>query len=280
VRGAIAGPVARWLRHEPGVRSGVDPEDVHQARVSIRRLRSVLRTFGDVLEPSWTKPLRDELRWFGDLLGAVRDVEVLRDGLRSRVVSMPEQDRPAAARLIATLDIRRNDARAPLLAAIGEKRYERLLDAVVDAAAAPAVFDDAAAGRARAALGPPFETLWKDLDQSIDRVVTEASNESIHTARIRSKRLRYAAEAVVPIYGKRARGVAKAAADLQDVLGTHQDAVVALAWLREVAAHSDPAEAFVAGELATLESNSARAARARWPIAWRSLSRKKLRLWA
>ena len=51
--------------------------------------------------------------------------------------------------------------------------------------------------------------------------------------RIRAKRCRYAAEAVAPAVGKRPERFAKAVAELQDVLGEHQDAVVAGQWLRE-----------------------------------------------
>jgi len=39
VRHAIATSVAALLRHDPGVRLGDDPEDVHRARVATRRLR-------------------------------------------------------------------------------------------------------------------------------------------------------------------------------------------------------------------------------------------------
>jgi CHAD domain-containing protein len=91
--------------------------------------------------------------------------------------------------------------------------------------------------------------------------------------------VRYAAEAVAPVFGKRARRFAIAAVGLQDVLGEHQDAVVAGAWLREAAAGS-PGHAFVSGQLAAIEAEAARAAREAWPAAWKALSRKKLRFWA
>lgn len=278
VRGALGRSVARLLRHERGVRAGEDPEDVHQARVATRRLRSDLRTFGDVLEPSWAAPLRSELQWLSELLGAVRDAEVLRDRLRSRLTRLPEEDRPAAERLIATLNVRRDEARAPLLAAMEAGRYRRLVDSAVAAAREPRVLPEIASAPADAALRPALEPLWKDLAAAVDRVVAEATDESLHAARIGSKRLRYAAEAVAPVFGKRARRFAIAATALQDVLGEHQDAVVAVAWLREVA-QATPSAAFVAGQLVALETDAADAARADWPPAWKTLSRKKLRFW-
>ena len=62
------------------------------------------------------------------------------------------------------------------------------------------------------------------------------TDEDLHSVRIGAKRCRYAAEAVAPTIGKRARTFARAAADLQQVLGDHHDAVVAEGWLRDWAA--------------------------------------------
>src|SRR5436190_23325302 len=92
VRAAMAAGVARLLRHDPGVRIGDDPEDVHQARVATRRLRSDLRTFSPLLDGEWLEALRDELRWLGAALGAVRDADVLADRLRRQAATLPEAD--------------------------------------------------------------------------------------------------------------------------------------------------------------------------------------------
>ena len=279
VRDAIAAPVERLVAHEAGVRSGDDPEDVHQARVAVRRLRSVLRTFGDVLEPAWSMPLRGELRWLGRLLGDVRDAEVLGDRLRSHSEWIAEEDRPIVERLIGRLNTRRDGARARLIEQLAADRYRSLVEALEGAAREPAVLPEVAAVQGDVALRPGLEKLWKRLDGAIERAVTEGTDEALHVVRIRSKRVRYAAEAVKPVFGKPARRFARAATALQNVLGQHQDAVVARAWLRRAAA-TTPAAAFVAGELAALEASAARSARSKWPAAWRSLSRKKLRFWS
>ena len=72
--------VADYGDHDDRLR--LDPSDppvldVHQARVAARRLRSDLKTFSLLLEPGWVGRVRDELRWVGDALGAVRDTDVL-----------------------------------------------------------------------------------------------------------------------------------------------------------------------------------------------------------
>jgi CHAD domain-containing protein len=119
---------------------------------------------------------------------------------------------------------------------------------------------------------------WARLRAAVEALAPDASDAELHEARIRAKRLRYAAEAVAPVFGKRARGFARAATELQRVLGEHQDSVVASAWLREVAV-SGARTAFVAGELAASEQAAAAAARAAWPAAWKALARKRLRFW-
>ena len=277
VRRALASSAVRLMTHDPGVRIGEDPEEVHQARVATRRLRSDLRTFRDVLDSGWARPLREELRWIGSALGAVRDAEVLRDRLRSRVSALPDADAFEADALIAALDRRRNEARDALLTSMREPRYVELLDRVVDAAHDPRVLDEVVRSPARRTLAPVLDAPWKHLETAIDRIASDPSDEALHDARIRAKRVRYAAEAVGPVFGKSARRFAEAAAELQDVLGEHQDAVVAGAWLREARSGE---HAFVAGELAGFETEAAREARARWPAAWKALSRKRLRFWA
>lgn len=277
VRRAVAVSVVLLLRHDAGVRLGDDPEDVHRARVATRRLRSDLRTFRDVLEPAWASPLRDELRWLGTELGAIRDAEVLRDRLRSREELLAPADRRTLERLLSALGRRRDEAREHALDAMRETRYVELLDALIEGGREPRVLDEVASAPAASVLRPVLEAPWKHLRTAIGRVLEDPSDEALHAARIRAKRVRYASEGVAPVFGKRARAFARAAVSLQDVLGEHQDAVVAAAWLRDVGGSG--AQAFVAGQLAAIESEAARAARSAWPEAWKTLSRKKVRFW-
>jgi CHAD domain-containing protein len=277
VRHALASSVRQLLRHDAGVRLGADPEDVHQARVATRRLRSDLRTFRDVLEPAWATPLRDELRWIGAELGAVRDAEVLSERFRGRGPMLSPEDRRAVERLLRGLDGRREQARDRLVRAMREPRYVALLETLVEAVGAPGVLEGAGAAPATDALRPTLASPWKHLRAAVDRAQQDESDEALHATRIRAKRVRYAAEAVAPVFGKPARAFARAAATLQDVLGEHQDAVVASAWLREAAGPT--AQAFAAGQLAAIEAEAARSARAAWPSAWKTLSRKRLRFW-
>jgi CHAD domain-containing protein len=254
VRRELATSVVRLLRHDAGVRLGEDPEAVHQARVATRRVRSALRTFRDVIEPDWGRSLRDRLKGVADPLGAVRDTEVLRDRLRSREPSLPEGDRKSLDELVTILEVARDEAREQLLEAIREPTYVALLDELVEAAREPRVLEGAAGAPAASELQSTLERPWQHLEHAVERAQEDASDASLHAVRIRAKRARYAAEAVSPVFGKRAEAFAEAAARLQDALGEHQDSVVARAWLRETAASG--ADAFVAGELSAIEAQA------------------------
>ena len=116
------------------------------------------------------------------------------------------------------------------------------------------------------------------LRQTVLELPGRPTDPDLHRIRIRAKRVRYAAEAVAPVSGKKAVRFAAAAAALQDTLGELQDAAVAYDWLAAASRHH-PAVAFTAGQLAGFELARAESARAEWPSGWRRLSRDKLRSW-
>jgi len=278
VRAALAASVAQLIAHDPGVRLGDDPEDVHQARVASRRLRSSLRTFRDLLDPDWTKSLRTELKGLGRELGGVRDTDVLLERLRDRVERLGADDRDVAKRIINRLLERWDTARSALQETLRRPGYTELLDRLVDAARQPALVPEAD-GPAETVLPPLVSRPWKHLRRTVEELDIDPPDHALHEVRIRAKHCRYAAETVAPVVGKPARAFARAVEDLQEVLGEHQDAVVAERWLREVASDSDAPEIFVAGQLAGLERSDIERTRDAWPEVWRKASRKKLRQW-
>jgi CHAD domain-containing protein len=278
LRHDLASGTLRLFRHEAGVRTGEDPEAVHQARVATRRLRSTLRTFSSLLDPDWTDRLRDELKWLADLLGQVRDTDVLLERFNEHLAALPAADAKVGPRLLAALVDQRDSARRRLLRAMATERYAVLLDDLVAAAAAPALLPGA--DRPAAQVMPPLVTKpWKRLRKQVRKAGDDPPDDQLHQIRIRAKRARYAAEAVEPVIGQPAEDYADAVADLQSVLGDHQDAVVGEAWLREAAGSARRDVALVAGLLIAAERASAADTRERWRAVWKTASRKKLRAW-
>ena len=274
VRAAIAGSVERVLRHDAGVRLGDDPEDVHQARVGARRLRSDLRTFRTLLDPAWREELEGELRWLGEVLGAVRDADVLAERLARQGAELPVEDAIGVRNLLQRLERDREIARVRLLEAMDGDRYVELLDRLVEAARAPRTLPEADAPAAKV-LPRLVRKPWRQLRREVRALAADPPDDALHRVRIRAKRARYAAEAARPAAGAKAHRFAKRIAEVQGVLVVAQDAAVAEAWLRE---HSRGA-ALVAGELVAAQRAERAALRAAWPDAWRGADRKKLRRW-
>ncbi|HYL70652.1 MAG TPA: CHAD domain-containing protein, partial [Candidatus Dormibacteraeota bacterium] len=276
VRSVLAASVASLLRHDPLVRTSGDPEAVHQARVSIRTLRSNLRTFAPLLDPEWTEPLRTELGWLGLALGAVRDREVLLERLRARATSLPSGDQRAAASLLSILDNEIADLRRKLMVDLDSVRYVDLVERLVAAALAPVTTPEA--DQPAAVVLPKLAASpWRRLRSAVRQLPENPTDPELHRIRILAKRARYAAEAVQAVAGPAAAGFARAAAKLQTVLGEHQDSVTAQAWLR--GARATGRRAFAAGELIAMEHIATGEARARWPKVWKAMDSKRLRTW-
>jgi CHAD domain-containing protein len=275
VRHAIALSVASLMRHDPGVRLGDDPEDVHRARVATRRLRSQLRTFRTLLDAEWANALREDLRWLGAGLGSVRDRQVMAQRLRSRTNALVEDDALTVADLSAELHAESEEARGRLVLDMRSDRYIDLIERLVEASRAPALTADAHQ-RAEVVVPALARSDWKQLRKGVAALPDQPADPELHRIRILAKRVRYSAEAAEPIAGKIATRFAEAAAALQDVLGDHQDSVTAQQWLREVGRGP---RAFVAGELTALERETAAHDRAAWHNVWKKLGRKRLRRW-
>jgi len=278
VRRALSASVVRFLAHDPGVVLGTDPEDTHQARVALRRLRSDLRTFRPLLDADWCRALRAEAQWLGALLGEVRDAEVMRSGMAERAAPLPPADRAALEDVLSGLDDVRDEARMRLLAARREPRFAALVDHLVHAAAEPHL-TAAADASATEALPPLAARPWRRLRRAHKALDADSPDAELHALRLLTKRARYAAEAVEPALGRPARRFARAATALQDVLGDHQDATLTQAWLRGRAVAATPAQAFACGELCAIEATLALESRAAWPAAWRRLARRGKKAW-
>lgn len=76
--GAIAAACLRQYRlNEDVLLRRRAPDALHQARVALRRLRSAISIFKEVVEDERSERLRDELKWLAGELGEARDLDVL-----------------------------------------------------------------------------------------------------------------------------------------------------------------------------------------------------------
>lgn len=260
------------LRHEAGTRTGEDIEDLHQMRVAVRRMRATLKVAHPLLDVVWADGLRAELGWLGGALGPVRDLDVLLLRLRREIATLPEAERTAGAALLAALEDQRSAARGVMLEALAAPRYHALVERIGDAVGQPLP-------TSQTATAPELIELVREearkLRRAVERAGDDPADEVLHALRIRGKRVRYAGEFVEPGLhdtptGKAVKRLMVATADLQEVLGDHQDACVAEQRIRELLLHlnTDPAAVFVAGRLVERERERAEQKRREWRPTW------------
>ena len=276
VQAAIITGAMRLTENDPATRLG-EEEPLHQMRVATRRMRSDLRTFAPLVEPAWAAELSEELGWLGNCLGAVRDLDVQIRELGDLGADLRTELDP----LFTALAGQREAARAALMTALRGTRYTALLDRLVDASRTPALTRVAAAPVA-GALPPLLDLAWRGLERGGRKVRPDDPDERYHAVRILAKRARYAAEAIGPMLpggGKLELTFAAAAARLQDLLGSLQDAVVGADLIHELTnGSSDTAFTMAAGRLFEREQLIRERARAGYPIAWRRARRAGGRL--
>jgi CHAD domain-containing protein len=281
VSAAFSNSTRQLILNDPSVRLGDSPEAVHDARVSTRRLRSDLKTLLPLLEESAVTLLRDELQWLGGSLGAVRDTDVLAEGICHLAKKLHSEDLPPIESLVGQVHQDRRERYVTLGNNLNDDRYITLLETLVRfASAAPLVLPVVAPSPAKRIGVKLARKAWKRVRKQVEGLGPDPEDAALHELRKRVKRARYAAELVDPLVGGNATDFALQLAALQDVLGKLQDSVVANQWLRSrLTSEVTSREAFAAGALDARELRQRAKARRRWRHAWDNGLRAKLRSW-
>jgi CHAD domain-containing protein len=264
----------RWIvTHDPGARLGKEPESLHQMRVATRQLRAVLRAAKSLLIPEWADLLRVELRWLGQLLGQVRDLDVQLAYFLKESTLMDARDRRPLTSFIAHLETQRNDAQEVLLNGLKSARYVDLIRRLQEAPSDPSA-------DSTMTLRDLAQQEFAKLHKTIRQTGHTPNNATIHKIRIRTKRARYAAELAEPAVGKpAARFISKARA-VQDALGMHQDAIQAETYVRAFVKHSSSTRAaFAAGRMVERQRLRREKARGKMDRLLRSLIKRGEKAW-
>ena len=243
--GYLAQHRARLLEQDARLRSG-EQEGVHQMRVAARRLRSALASYAPILEGDAPAALAEELRWLGGVLSPARDAEVLQARRDAVLEAQPDALvlGPVVQRIHGELGELSRAGHAEAEAALDGERYARLLSELSRFVDSPP-FGDSASRPARKVLPRLLDAdlarvrkrhrAWERTDDPSRRA------HALHQVRKAAKRLRYAAESAQPVLGDPATDLAARAEAIQELLGEHQDTVVARTVLREMGLHAHEA---------------------------------------
>ncbi|WP_031519310.1 CYTH and CHAD domain-containing protein [Streptomyces sp. NRRL F-5123] len=250
------------LRSDAGTRADA-PDALHQMRSAARRLRDVLRAHRRVLDRSRTDRVAGELHWLVGALADARDHEVLARRLPAQATRLRQLDpdpavRAAADGLAARLreqeGARHAAAWGRAVAALGSARYFALLDDLDGLLADPPL--------RRRARRPAGKQLRKAAEADRRRLLRRLAaaergrEQALHQVRKAARRARHTAEVALPYGGKRARRLRKRTKKLQQLLGDHQDAVVARRTLVALAeeAHGTGTDTFGYGLLYAMQA--------------------------
>src|SRR4051794_21078433 len=274
--------VRNFMRRDIDARRGAD-DAVHQMRVAARRLRSALKTFGPELDSAWADGLRAELAWVADELGVARDAEVMLARLHHELAALPEDlvIGPVRSRINAAVGGDLDRGTAATAALLRSDRYMALADRLVSAAWDPRT-SAAAESRAADVLPALLLDVWRRLDRRARRLTRGDARDDHqwHKARIAAKQTRYALDAATPLFGADAKKLALQAEQVQELLGEHQDAVVAAEVIRRiVAAPRGGAVSFTLGLLYARQLDAIERTRNASPATWKPMSDVKHRRW-
>ncbi len=250
LRALLQAAIEQVLVNASEVAEGVtDAETVHQLRIGLRRLRTVLRelaALSPTIVPAWER----ELSQLSVTLGQARDQQEVAAAVRPLLQA-------AGAPLLAW-----HASPAPdLAAAVRGKGFQATLIATVALAHAGAdAFSPMAPQATRKLVAARLEALHGQVARG-GRGFAKLDGLAQHRVRKRLKRLRYLAEMTAPLWPRAAlRSYLDRLVAAQDALGHHNDiAVAAGAFRADAAAHPDAW--FAAGFLQAHLAITARRAR-------------------
>lgn len=217
-----------WQANLLGTLTSKDQEFVHQLRVSLRRLNSLLKVFRSALPDRFQRRWTQRLKELSQLTGDVRDLDVMREGiLLPMLQSDDRQAQATASTVLAAWDEARQDAQSqvqqlsyggPLLLFVRE-----LQELPTDK------FPNNLPRFAEKQLSGLHRTAVKRLSKALKL----PTPKNAHQLRIALKHLRYSCEFFTPLFDEEEMlQYAKAIANLQDDFGFTNDFHVALSRLQ------------------------------------------------
>jgi CHAD domain-containing protein len=234
----------KLLAREEAVIGGEDMEDIHQMRVATRRLRASLQVVEGVFEDALIRRYRRGLRRIAQSLGAVRDGDVFLQHVAEHRDSLPLADRTRLDPLIEAVGAERGRARQELLSDLDSKRYRKFKRDFAEFLTTPGagVLDAPEPGISQRVRDFAGSAIWRryELWRAYEVILPNATNETLHQARIAGKRLRYTLEFFAEALGRKVEQELAPLVALQENLGALQDGITAQAHIAALGLAQDP----------------------------------------
>lgn len=241
----LRGGMRHMLVNEAPSIDGTDPEGVHQFRVAVRRMRSMLSVFSKLLDPARVDWLKVELKWIADQFGPARDWDVFID----EIIGPPNAAgvEPAAmTALVNAAEDHRRDAYVLVRNALKSPRYAALVLKL-------SAYTETQGWAPNPC--PPDHPLAQPIAMWSDKILSRAHKKTLragegladldvparHLLRIRVKKLRYNTDFLQSLYDLPNKKYLRALERLQDDFGHLNDVAVAETLLAELTADAEDA---------------------------------------
>jgi CHAD domain-containing protein len=253
---ALQKHLKKTLKWEKAVKKDEDPEALHQMRVGMRRLRTVVSSLGLALD--LPKPVSDKnIGKIARRLGNLRDLDVLKETLETNYKpNLPRKEQQYLQTAFTALAKQREDVFSNVQKTLKNESYKSLKEELDDwldkpnyqplaSVAIQQVLPDLLLPEVSSFLLHPgwlvgtqfvesevtIQTDWKP--EKIEKQLTE-QGESLHSLRKEAKRIRYQMELFTELYGESYGAYLTEVKNIQEILGTMQDSVVLNEWLADI----------------------------------------------
>jgi inorganic triphosphatase YgiF len=222
--------------NEASVRAARSTESVHQFRVALRRLRSALSAFRDLLPSAERRKVGRDLRWIAREFGRAREWDVFHDEVLADVRKVMARDR-SLIMFTEAVAAARDEAFSAVAQTILSPRYtesmlrlESWWEGRAWAEAFGASRDEDARDYARRTLKKLHRRVLK-----LGETIPSLNEADLHMLRLRAKKLRYVAEFFRSLYpAKATKAYISALAQIQERLGSLNDAAMVKHLLAEL----------------------------------------------
>ncbi|MGK7899686.1 MAG: CHAD domain-containing protein [Xenococcus sp. (in: cyanobacteria)] len=245
---AIAKHSRKMLKYEAEVLKDKDPEDLHQMRVGMRRLRSAIVGFAIALDLPQTANERNIAK-IGRALGKLRDLDVLLAALEDdyRPI-LPKAEQKSLDKVIKSLLKQRKKALKQVRETLNSELYldltqglqiwleQPLYQTIGDLSIYPVLPDLLLPQISQLLLHPGWLVgiklkegsvqIPESLDKKAIKQLLEAKEPILHDLRKVAKKTRYNLELFSPFYGETYSYYVKQIEQIQEILGQIQDCYV------------------------------------------------------
>ncbi len=253
---AIKKHFKKTLKWETEVKKDKDPEALHQMRVGMRRLRTVISRFAIAI--NLPKVVSDKnVGKIARRLGNLRDLDVLKETLENlSEPQLPKKERQSLQTALDALEKQRENALVDVQTMLKDERYKSIKQALKNWLDEPnyqplaclpmqEVLPDLLLPEVSNFLLHPGWLVGTQIEGSqlvvlhdweTEKIEKElaTNGKTLHSLRKQAKRIRYQMELFTDFYGETYTAYVAELKSIQDILGSMQDSVIMAEWLENI----------------------------------------------